>query len=91
MLRRRRPVLISGRPFKRSGSTRGSPAARLSKPQDHTDNIENEAKSDGVVSKKERQRIPNAHDRASRNIYREKHDRQGARHLAWVLVPRWFS
>ncbi len=55
-------------------------AARLNKQQDHIDNIENKAKADGVVTKKERARIGAAQERASRNIAREKHDRQGKRH-----------
>ena len=55
-------------------------AARLNKQQDHIDNMENKAKADGVVTKKERARIGAAQERASRNIAREKHDRQGKRH-----------
>lgn len=63
-----------------SGQLNEREAARLNKQQDHIDNMENKAKADGVVSKKERQRIYNAQDRASGNIYREKRDRQGTRH-----------
>lgn len=63
-----------------SGQLNEPEAARLNKQQDHIDKMENKAKADGVVTNKERQRIHNAQDRASRNIYREKHDRQGARH-----------
>lgn len=64
----------NGTLLKRSGSTRGSPAARLNKQQDHIDGIENKAKADGVVSKKEQQRIDIVQDRASQNMYRKKHD-----------------
>jgi hypothetical protein len=42
--------------------------------------MEDRAKSDGVMTKKERARIVAAQDRASRHIAREKHDRQGKRH-----------
>jgi uncharacterized membrane protein YebE (DUF533 family) len=42
--------------------------------------MEAEAKSDGVVTKKEQARIDQAKDRASRNIGREKHDPQGKPH-----------
>ena len=42
--------------------------------------MDDRAKSDGVMTKKERARIVAAQDRASRHIAREKHDRQGKRH-----------
>jgi hypothetical protein len=42
--------------------------------------MDDRAKSDGVMTKKERARIVAAQDRASRHIAREKHDRQGRRH-----------
>ncbi len=63
-----------------SGQLNEREAARLNKQQGHIDNMENKAKTDGVVTKKERARIHNAQDRASRHIAREKHDRQGKRH-----------
>jgi uncharacterized membrane protein YebE (DUF533 family) len=63
-----------------SGQLNQREANRLNKQQDHIDNMENKAKADGVVTKKERARIHNAQDRASRHIAREKHDRQGKRH-----------
>ena len=53
---------------------------RLDKQQQHINTMENKAKSDGVVTKKERTRLHAAQDRASRNIFREKHDRQKNRH-----------
>jgi hypothetical protein len=51
-------------------------ANRLNKQQDHINNIEEKAKSDGVVTKKERARLGAAQSRASRHIAKEKHDRQ---------------
>lgn len=63
-----------------SGQLNQREAARLNKQQGHLDNMENKAKSDGVVTKKERGRLHDRQDRASRNIAREKHDSQGKRH-----------
>ena len=63
-----------------SGQLNEREAARLNKQQNHIDNMENKAKADGVVTKKERSKIHNAQDKASRNIAREKHDAQGKRH-----------
>ena len=53
---------------------------RLNKQQEHINKMEDRAKSNGVMTKKERARIVAAQDRASRHIAREKHDRQGKRH-----------
>ncbi len=55
-------------------------AARLDRQQEHINRMEDRAKSDGVVTGKERARIGAAQDRTSRNIAREKHDRQGRQH-----------
>lgn len=63
-----------------SGQLTEREAARLERQQDRINRMEDRAKSDGVVTPKERARIKAAQDRASRNIFREKHDRQGARH-----------
>ncbi len=63
-----------------SGQLNEREANRLNKQQDHIDKMENRAKSDGVMTKRERARIGAAQDRASRHIAREKHDRQGKRH-----------
>ena len=52
----------------------------LNKEQEHIKSMEDEAKSDGVVTKKEQARIDRAKDRASRSIAREKHDPQGKQH-----------
>lgn len=51
-------------------------ANRLNNQQEHINKMEDKAKSDGVVTKKERARISHAQDRASRHIARQKHDRQ---------------
>ena len=63
-----------------SGQLNERGAARLNKQQDRVDTMENKAKADGVVTKKERARLHNAQNHASRNIAREKHDAQGKRH-----------
>jgi hypothetical protein len=42
--------------------------------------MEEKAKADGVVTKKERGKIERSQDRASRHIARQKHDAQGKRH-----------
>jgi peptidoglycan hydrolase CwlO-like protein len=63
-----------------SGQLNEREANRLNKQQEHINKMEARAKSDGVMTKKERARIVAAQDRASRHIAREKHDRQGKRH-----------
>lgn len=63
-----------------SGQLNEKEAARLNKQQGHIDNMENKAKVDGTVTKKERVKIRHAQDHASRHIAREKHDAQGNRH-----------
>ena len=62
-----------------SGELNARETARLDRGQDRVDNMENRAKSDGVVTKGERARIHAVQDRQSKRIYRQKHDRQGAR------------
>jgi len=64
-----------------SGQLNEREANRLNKQQEHINKMEDRAKSDGVMTKKERARIVAAQDRASRHIAREKHDRQGKRHM----------
>ena len=54
-------------------------ANRLKKQQRHINKVEGRAKSDGVVTKKERAGINKAQNRASRHLAREKHDLQGKR------------
>lgn len=63
-----------------SGQLNEREANRLNNQQEHVNKMEDRAKSDGVMTKKERARIGAAQDRASRHIAREKHDRQGKRH-----------
>ena len=63
-----------------SGQLNEREANRLNKQQEHVNKMEAKAKSDGVMTKKERARIGAAQDRAARHIAREKHDRQGKRH-----------
>ncbi len=63
-----------------SGQLTEREAARLERQQHRINRMEDQAKSDGVVTARERARIKAAQDRASRDIFREKHDRQGARH-----------
>lgn len=59
-----------------SGQLNEREAIRLNNQQEHINNLEDKAKSDGVVTKKERARIRHAQDRTSRHIARQKHDRQ---------------
>ena len=63
-----------------SGQLNEREANRLNKQQGHINKMEDKAKSDGVVTKREKARIHHAQDRASRHIAREKHDAQGKRH-----------
>jgi opacity protein-like surface antigen len=62
-----------------SGELNARETARLDRGQQHVDNMENRAKSDGVVTKGERAKIHATQDRQSKRIYRQKHDRQQAR------------
>ena len=63
-----------------SGQLNEREVNRLNKQQGHINKMEDKAKSDGVVTKREKARIEHAKNRASRHIAREKHDRQGKRH-----------
>jgi opacity protein-like surface antigen len=63
-----------------SGQLNEREANRLNKQQERVNKMEDRAKSDGIMTKKERARIGAAQDRASRHVAREKHDRQGKRH-----------
>lgn len=49
---------------------------RLERGQQRVDNLENRAKSDGVVTARERARVQHAQNVESKRIYRQKHDRQ---------------
>ena len=59
-----------------SGSLTPREAARLERREGRIDNMESKAKADGVVTGKERRRLEHAENVESRQIYREKHDRQ---------------
>jgi uncharacterized membrane protein YhiD involved in acid resistance len=49
---------------------------RLEHQQQHIANVETRVESDGKVTAKEAVRMEHAQDRASRNIYRKKHNRR---------------
>ena len=51
-------------------------ADRLNNQQEHINKMEDKAKLDGVVTKKERRKITKSQDRASHRIARQKHDAQ---------------
>jgi len=59
-----------------SGSLTQREANRLERGQQHVDNMENRAKSDGVVTRQERARLNRAQNVQSDRIYAQKHDRQ---------------
>jgi TolA-binding protein len=59
-----------------SGQLTEREANRLNRQQEHVNKMEDRAKADGVVTNRERAKIHGAQDRASRNIARQKHDRQ---------------
>lgn len=59
-----------------SGSLTQREANRLDRGQQHVDNMENRAKSDGVVTRGERARLHQAQEVQSHRIYAQKHDRQ---------------
>ena len=59
-----------------SGSLTQREANRLENGQQRVDNMENRAKADGVVTKRERARLHVAQDAQSDRIYAQKHDRQ---------------
>ena len=62
-----------------SGVLTEQEANRLAREQAHINKMEDKAKSDRVVTKKEKAGLHAAQDRASRHIAREKHDRQRAK------------
>ncbi len=59
-----------------SGSLTEREANRMERGQQRVDNMENRAKSDGVVTRGERARLHQAQEVQSRRIYAQKHDRQ---------------
>lgn len=58
----------------------GISSEQLNEQKEQVNKMENRAKSDAVMTEKERARIVAAQDRAARHIAREKHDRRGKRH-----------
>lgn len=62
-----------------SGELNKREAARLERHQAGIDKMENKAKADGTVSKKERAVIHHAQNNESQRIHRQKHDRQRAK------------
>ena len=60
----------------KSGQLTTKEAARLEKVQARVQKIETKAAADGKVTKKERAKIEHAQDKQSRQIAREKHDKQ---------------
>lgn len=59
-----------------SGQLTAREQARLAKQQRHVKRLERHTEADGQVTAKEAVRVEKAQDRASRKIYRQKHDRQ---------------
>ena len=59
-----------------SGQLTQREAARLEKGQERVQKMEDKAKADGVVTKKERARIQHAQNVQSLHIAKQKHDRQ---------------
>jgi len=59
-----------------SGSLNQKETMRLDNGQQHVQNIETQAKSDGVVTRQERAKLHHAQEVQSERIYRQKHDRQ---------------
>lgn len=60
----------------KSGQLTPNEAARLEKGQERVQNLEDKVTADGKVTAKERARLQQAENIQSRNIAREKHDRQ---------------
>lgn len=57
-----------------AGSLSASEAARLDRQQDRVDAMENRAKADGQVTRRERAKLHAAQDHASHTIARKKHN-----------------
>jgi polyhydroxyalkanoate synthesis regulator phasin len=63
----------------KSGELTQKEAARLQKGQERIQKMEDKARADGKITKAEARRIEHAQDHQSKNIYREKHDKQKAK------------
>ena len=61
-----------------SGALTRREARRLHREQSAVAGAEAQAKADGVVTPKERARLQRMQNKSSRDIYRQKHDRQRA-------------
>lgn len=61
-----------------SGALTPRETRRLKREQHAIQHAENHAKADGVVTPRERARLHHLQDHASRDIHRQKHDRQRA-------------
>jgi len=61
-----------------SGQLNAKETYRLEKEQAAVNKAEDKAKADGKVTAKERRHLDRMQDRASRDIHRQKHDRQTA-------------
>lgn len=59
-----------------SGALTAREVRRLEREQRAVAHAEQHAKADGTVTAQERRRLDRVQDRASRDIYRQKHDRQ---------------
>lgn len=58
------------------GGLTGREARRLQAEQNRIDRVENRARADGTVTRRERVHLTRMQNRASRDIYRQRHDRQ---------------
>ena len=61
-----------------SGALNARETSRLERQQVRIDAAEAHAKADGTVTRQERRRLHHKQTHASRNVYRQKHDRQVA-------------
>ena len=68
---------------RRSGELTGHEYRSLMSEQRRINEIERRAKSDGVLTWRERDAIRGARQEAGRHIYREAHDRQGSWWRRW--------
>lgn len=59
-----------------SGALTQREETKLERGQQHVQNMEGRAKADGVVTSRERARLQHAENVQSRQVYRQKHDRQ---------------
>jgi hypothetical protein len=62
-----------------SGELNKRETTRLERHQTGIDKMEDKAKADGTVTKKERATLQHAQNNESQRIYRQKHDRQKAK------------